>query len=272
MRTRVREHVRAPRSCASSSRRCARSSSVSCGPRSSSSASRPCADGQLERLEHRLVALPAGGPPEREQAQRRGRRRATADGAKRSTSIAWPIPRTFGESSGNERRSTLRTTSASARREPERPVGVPVRVPEERAARGAASRAAPRAARKSRDHVREHGVGRASLPKVPQPARASKRTPRPTPRSRAERRAARTFAGKVVRARRGRRGRRPARSASASARTRSTVCASAGCSASTTWVTNTSRVRRSGAPRPSRPVDQRRSRTAKSSAVWCQSA
>ncbi len=39
---------------------------------------------------------------------------AAARGSKPERSIAWPIPRTFGESSGYERRSTL--SAASARR------------------------------------------------------------------------------------------------------------------------------------------------------------
>ena len=50
---------------------------------------------------------------------------------RRSVSIPWPIATTFRESSGNERRSTLRTAVESRSASDERPARLPVREPEE---------------------------------------------------------------------------------------------------------------------------------------------
>ncbi len=83
------------------------------GPRISSSASRPSATASSRPRS--IVVYPFHGVI-RPSATRRSRSGAGPGAAGTSNcrvSIAWPIPRTLGLSSGNERRSTLSTTSAA---------------------------------------------------------------------------------------------------------------------------------------------------------------
>ena len=125
-----------------SAARYARSSSVSDGPRSSSSSARrrapPASTIVVEALRRR-------GPPSASS------RRTPSDATRAeraATSIPWPIATTFGESSGNERRSTVSTASTRAR-QPQEPGVAPVGEPEKQRRRAAAARAAPRAPRRS---------------------------------------------------------------------------------------------------------------------------
>ena len=94
---------------------------------------------------------PASSGRARPRAGRSARRSLAAHGNS-SRSMPWPIARTFGESSGNERRSTLSTTLRDALGEPERPARVPVRVPEQH-----------RDAERPGERRREHRVDRAHV-------------------------------------------------------------------------------------------------------------
>ena len=221
-----------------------------------------------EALEQRAVALPAGEAAEREQAQRARPvvARGAGAGAKRSTSIAWPMPRNLSESSGNERRSTLSTRSARrVAMRSERDACQCVYQSSSGTRSGFASGAAR--VRKVGTMCTSTAAGRGRSDRA---SAASKRAPRPAFVLEPNVRKA-TFAGRSC---------RPTRSAitstcsqrSASAPTASTVWASAVWSASTTCVTKTSRER---VTRPRRRAYGRRasaSRAAKSSAVWCQAA
>ena len=228
----------------SSSRTCARSSSVSAGPRISSSASQPRRLASSSAAS--IVCTPSSASSGRGRARRSGpARRSRQRRENWSTSIAWPIAWTFGLSSGNEPRLTLSTTSASASREPQRAVGVPVRVPErERNPQRLAERR--RQQREERDHVRSARRRDASRRGSTEAASAAlERDPTRDARRRAER-AERHVRGQIVPADvvaedvTALAAARPARSIM------SIVCASAGWSASTTWVTKTSRTTSAG--------------------------
>ena len=89
----------------------------------------PCRDRELERGEHRLVALPARSATEREQAQRRGRVAGLGRREQRDVDrVADPphLRRVEREGTPVDAEDDVREPS----RQPQRPSRVPVRVPE----------------------------------------------------------------------------------------------------------------------------------------------
>ncbi len=164
--------------------------------------------------------------------------RSAAEGAKRSVSIAWPIPRTFVDRERERARIGAQDHVGDARGCTQRPARGPVRVPQQQRdppwlgeGRGEEE--------EERDHVAEDRV---------RPRPLSHRTGDPThepeaaPRARG--RAERAAPGRSPAARGGRPSRRarPPRRSVAPAPRRVEVCASTGWSASSVCVTKTIRI------------------------------
>ena len=162
------------------------------------------------------------------------------------------MPRTFGEGSGNERASTLRTTSAKrVASRSIRPACQCVYQSASRTPSGFASGAAR--TRKSGTMCASTASGRGPAPEAPPPARgrSGRRVRAASPRRTAR---TRTLAGNPECAPTDAQRTTSSSERAASASTRSSVCASTGCSASSVWVTKTSRIRRScGRSAPDRP-------------------
>ena len=223
---------------ASSSRRCASSSSVSCGPRTSSCASRPRSVASSSASQHRVVALPACGPAQGEEPER----------ALRLGLVGGREPRHVDRVAGRMqlRRRERERAAADAeddvherRRQPQRSSGVPVGVPEEdRDSKQLRQRSHQQ--HEQRDHVHDDGIGRRRRGSSEAAAASRNRAPRPG-RVRAPKVRKRTLPGRSCRCTESQTTVTDSQRA-ASARTTSTVCASTGWSASTVWVTKTSRI------------------------------
>ena len=224
-------------------------------------------DGEGERLQHRVVALPARRPAEGEQARR--------------TVVA--VPRGRGELRHVDRvpgRLELRRrdregAAADAdndvderQRQAQRPARVPVRVPEQdRDAQRLHERR--RKQREQRHHVDEHGRGPRRARQHRGSERAHESDAAPDPGAGAEGAQAHV-GGQVVPSTASQRTSTASHRAASSRRT-STVWASTGWSASTFWVTKRIRTAQRAVPAIVASTSARISR-ASSSGVACQSA
>ena len=148
---------------------------------------------QHERLEHRVVALPARRAAEGEQAQRPVGPLGRA-GANCSTSMACPVAWSFGVSIGNEPAADAHHDVDQREREPQRAARVPVRVPEQhRDPQRLHERR--RQEREERNHMDQHGA-RTRRPGSQSRRGRAKREPARRRATRAPNVRSRTFAGR----------------------------------------------------------------------------